>query len=192
MSKPRDHYVTDRVGAVGLARLFSNLVSPPVIFALLGLLLAWYELPFWPALFWSAVFGLFASLLPILFVLMLLRNDHIEELHMSNTAERQLPYLVAGGSSFLALALILLFDGPELLRCLSLFNVVMLALIGLINSYWLISFHATGATAMLLVVWIVFGPPVFAPLLFVDLSVLAALGLWDLQEKVEASARAVA
>lgn len=39
---------------------------------------------------------------------------------------------------------------------------------------------------------IVFGPPVFAPLLFVDLSVLAALGLWDLQEKVEAEQPAVA
>lgn len=29
-----------------------------------------------------------------------------------------------------------------------------------------------------------YGPPVFAPLLFVDLAVLAALGLWDLQVKV--------
>jgi len=29
-----------------------------------------------------------------------------------------------------------------------------------------------------------YGPPVFAPLLFVDLSVLAALGLWDLHAKL--------
>jgi len=29
-----------------------------------------------------------------------------------------------------------------------------------------------------------YGPPVFAPLLFVDLAVLAALGLWDLQAKL--------
>jgi hypothetical protein len=32
-----------------------------------------------------------------------------------------------------------------------------------------------------------YGPPVFAPLLFADLAVLAALGLWDLQAKVHAS-----
>jgi len=31
-----------------------------------------------------------------------------------------------------------------------------------------------------------YGPPVFAPLLFVDLAVLAALGLWDLHAKVHA------
>lgn len=32
-----------------------------------------------------------------------------------------------------------------------------------------------------------YGPPVFAPLLFVDLAVLAALGLWDLHAKLEAA-----
>ena len=32
---------------------------------------------------------------------------------------------------------------------------------------------------------VVFGPPVFAPLLFVDLSVLAAIGLWDLDAKFD-------
>lgn len=32
-----------------------------------------------------------------------------------------------------------------------------------------------------------YGPPVFAPLLFVDLAVLAALGLWDLEVKMDGS-----
>ncbi len=32
---------------------------------------------------------------------------------------------------------------------------------------------------------IIFGAPVFAPLLFIDLALLAALGLWDVQTKVE-------
>lgn len=30
-----------------------------------------------------------------------------------------------------------------------------------------------------------YGPPVYAPLLFVDLSVLAVLGLWDLHAKLQ-------
>lgn len=33
-----------------------------------------------------------------------------------------------------------------------------------------------------------YGPPVFAPLLFVDLAVLAALGLWDLHAKLDEGA----
>lgn len=34
---------------------------------------------------------------------------------------------------------------------------------------------------------IIFGAPIFAPLLFADLAVLAALGLWDLQAKLAAA-----
>jgi len=33
-----------------------------------------------------------------------------------------------------------------------------------------------------------YGPPVFAPLLFVDIAALAALGLWDLAAKLPPSA----
>lgn len=32
---------------------------------------------------------------------------------------------------------------------------------------------------------ILYGAPPFAPLLFVDLAVLAALGIWDVREKVD-------
>jgi len=156
--KPRDHFVADRVGGVRLARLFSNVVSPPVMFAVLGLLLALRELPFWPALAWAAVYGFFVSLAPILFVLYMLHSGRILELHMSNTAERHLPYLVAVLSSLAVLGIVFLFKGPSLLRCLALFNVVTLVILGVINARWLVSFHATAATAMATTVGIVFGP----------------------------------
>lgn len=51
----------------------------------------------------------------------------------------------------------LVFDGPELLRCLTLFNAIELALLGLINVVWLISIHATGIMATMLLVGLVFG-----------------------------------
>ena len=163
--KPRDLFVADRVGGVRLARLFSNVVSPPVMFAVLGLALAWRELPFWPAVGWAAVYGFFVSLTPILFVLYLLRSGRILELHMSNTAERHLPYLVAVVSSLIVLALFLLFEGPGLLRCLALFNVVTLVILGVINARWLVSFHATAAMAMATIMGFVFGTATGAALL---------------------------
>jgi hypothetical protein len=97
MLKPRDHHAVDRVGMVRVARHFSNVVSPPVMFAVLGLTLALHVLPVLPALLWAAVYGFFVSLAPILFVLYLLRTGRIAELHMSDTRERHLPYLVAAG-----------------------------------------------------------------------------------------------
>lgn len=158
MTGPRDHHAIDRVGLVRLARLFSNIVSPPVMFAVLGLLLAWHVLSPLPALLWAAVYGFFVSLAPILFVLYLLRTGRIVELHMSNTQERHLPYLVAILGSLVVIALLRLFDGPQLLVCLALFNLVTLFSIGLINLRWLISFHAAAAMAMDTIVALVFGP----------------------------------
>ncbi|MDX1664974.1 MAG: hypothetical protein R3272_14380 [Candidatus Promineifilaceae bacterium] len=172
--KPRDHDITDRVGGVRVGRLFSNLVSPPVMFALLALALAWAELPFWTGLAWAAVFGFFISLLPILFIAYLLHTGRVGELHMSNTQERRLPYLVTMCGSFLVLGLLVIFDGPPLLRCLALLNIFTLVSLMLVNSHWLISFHATGAASSVMVIGLVFGIVTalyFLPLLFLVILV---------------------
>jgi membrane-associated phospholipid phosphatase len=157
MAKPLDHYVEHRTGTVRTARLFSNIVSPPVMFAILGLAFSLYERPSLNGLLWAAVYGFFVSLLPILFVLYLLKTGRIAELHMSNTGERHIPYLSAVLSAGIAFGLISFFDGPELLRCLTIFNMIELTSLGIINAFWLISLHATGIMATFLLVGLVFG-----------------------------------
>ena len=157
MAKPLDHYEEHRTGTVKAARLFSNIVSPPVLFALLGLAFALYERPSLNGLLWAAVYGFFVSLLPILIVLYLLKTGRIAELHMSNTGERHIPYISAVLSAGIAFALISFFDGPELLRCLTIFNMIELAALGIINTFWLISLHSTGIMATFLLVGLVFG-----------------------------------
>lgn len=157
MDRPLDQRAADRHGQVRAARLFSNIVSPPVMFALVGLALALHELPFWRALAWAALYGFIVSLVPILFILFLLRTGRIAELHMSSTRERHLPYLSAIFCAVLAYLLINLANGPALMRCLTLFNIVELVMLAIINVFWLISIHATGITATLMIVGLVFG-----------------------------------
>ncbi len=157
MAKPLDHYEEQRTGTVKAARLFSNVVSPPVLFALLGLAFALYERPSLNGLLWAAVYGFFVSLLPILIVLYLLKTGRIAELHMSNTGERHIPYISAVLSAGIAFLLITFFDGPELLRCLTIFNMIELSTLGVINAFWLIRMHATGVMATFLLVGLVFG-----------------------------------
>jgi len=157
MSKPLDHYEEHRTGTVKAARLFSNIVSPPVLFALLGLAFALYERPSLNGLFWAALYGFFVSLLPILIVLYLLKTGRIAELHMSNTGERHIPYISAVLSAGIAFLIITFFDGPELLRCLTIFNMIELSILGIINAFWLISMHSTGIMATFLLVGLVFG-----------------------------------
>lgn len=157
MSSPRDWHASDRTGLTRAARLFSNIVSPPVIFAVMGLILSLYSLPLPQALTWAAIYGLFVSLLPILFVLWALATGRVAELHMSDTGERQLPYIVAVVCAIFFLIIVNFADGPELLRCLGIFNVVALSALALINTRWLISFHATAISAAWFIIALVFG-----------------------------------
>ncbi len=158
MKRPRDWHPEARIGRVGLARFFSNVVSPPVMFAVLGLLFALAERPTWGGFLWAAVYGLLVSLTPILLVLYLLRTGRIRELHMSDRRERRLPYVASVVTAGLMLGLLLTLNGPELLRCLAIFNVLELAALAVINDFWLISIHATGITSTVLLSWLVLGP----------------------------------
>lgn len=157
MSKPRDHHVHHRIGAVKAARLFSNIVSPPVMFAVLGLAFSLRELPFWPGFGYAAAYGLMVSLAPILVILYLLKTGHIAELHMSNTRERHIPYLSAIVCTGLAYLLFVTLNAPELLRCLTLFNIIELIVLSIINFFFLISIHATGIMAVFVLVGLVYG-----------------------------------
>lgn len=154
---PRDWSPDARFGAVRTARIFSNFVSPPVMFAIIGMALALFAAPNWRGLAWGIVYGLLISLAPILFVLFMLRTGRIAELHMSNTRERHLPYLVSVFCGLLVLLLDWLFHGPDLLRCLAWFNVIELAALGIINIFWLISIHATAMASTVMIAWLVFG-----------------------------------
>ncbi|WP_374689589.1 phosphatase PAP2 family protein [Promineifilum sp.] len=157
MRVPRDTHKADRVGSVRLARHLSNIISPPTMFAATGFALGVYERPFWPGVGWAVLYGLFSVLSPMFVVLFLLRTGRIGELHMSATNERHIPYLsglISGGAAY---ALLALMDGPQLLRCLAIMNLITLGALGLINTRWLISIHATAAAATWLIASLVFG-----------------------------------
>lgn len=157
MSSPLDQQEHNRTGLVHAGRLFSNFVSPPVIFAVMGLALSLKILPLEKALPWAAIYGFVVSLLPIIFVLWLLKTGRINELHMSDTRERHLPYLIAVACGLFVYSLVTLFDGPQLLKCLAVFNIITLAVLAVINVKWLISFHATAIAAAWAIIGLVFG-----------------------------------
>ncbi len=171
---PRDLLVQNRIGLVRTARIYSNIVSPPVMFAVLGLAFGLYALPGWMGFFWASVYGLLVSLAPILVVLYLLRSGRIAELHMSNTRERNIPYLSAILFAAIAYTLIAGFEGPELLQCLALFNVIELVALAAINHFWLVSLHATGAMASAILAGLVFG---WSISLFVGLPLVVSVSV---------------
>ena len=170
MNLPRDHDTLSTVGWVRTARLFSNIVSPPVIFATLGLALSLKELPSLEGLLWAAIYGFWVSLAPILFIVILLKTGRISDLHMNTRKERRWPYLISFLGAVIALAFIIIFDGPELLYCLAITGVITLGFLALITNFWMISIHATSMAAATLISGLVFG--LFAAILLLPLLIL--------------------
>lgn len=137
-------------------KLFSHIVSPPVIFAVLGFILAWTELPFWPGLMWGVIYGVLVSLIPVLYVVYLLQTGRVQTISMTKE-ERRWPYLVAVVFSCIASAVVYFGNGPHLLLCVSYINILGLAAMGAINMVWQISNHATAIASTAVVIGTIFG-----------------------------------
>ena len=177
-SQPLDLTARSSEAAVRIARVYSDVVSPMAVFAALGFAVALVSLPLWTGLVWGTLHGVLVSLVPILFILYLLKTGQIADLHMRNRRERNLPYFVGTGSSLVALIVAHLFGAPHLLQTLLVSNVTGLALLGLINTVWQISSHVASVTSAVLFAGFAFGPLVgiaLAP--FIAFTFLARLFL---------------
>jgi len=172
MNQPKDYSAATTIGWVRVARIFSNVVSPPVIIALLGLALSLKELPNLQGLMWALLFGFWVSLMPILLVVYLLKTGRITDLHMNTRRERRLPYITGVVGALVALLVIEIFSGPDLLRCLAIYSVIALSFMAIITHYWMISIHASSVTAATIIAGLVFG--LWIALLLLPLVVLVS------------------
>jgi hypothetical protein len=127
------------------------------VFAMLGFAVAWLASPFWPGLGWGMLHGVLVSLVPILFMIYLLKSGRIADIHIRHRSERHLPYLVGTLCSLLALVLVQVLGGPELLRTLLISNVAGLAALGAVNAFWQISSHLASITSAVLFAGFAFG-----------------------------------
>ena len=142
---------------IKLARIVSNLISPPMVFAVLGFILSFSALPNWQGLVWGAVYGFFISLSPLLVVIYMYRKGRVKDLHISDTRQRRIPYLVSFSGALITFLLLQQYDGPENLSFLALSNVFGLGVLGIINNYWLISNHMASITSLVLILGLEFG-----------------------------------
>ena len=159
-TQPLDLGARSRDAVVRAARVYSDIFSPMSVFAMLGFAVSQVGTTFWAGLAWGLLHGVLVSLVPILFILYLLKTGRIADLHMMNRRERHWPYLVGTVTSLLALALVRLLGGPHLLQTLLVCNVAGLALLGLINAFWQVSSHVASITSAVLFSGFAFGPAV--------------------------------
>lgn len=138
---------------------------------------------------WGVVYGLLVSLFPILVVLTMLKFGFVEELHMSNTRERRIPYLAAilGGLASWVLAAVYQLEVHFL--HLAIFTVLNLVLLFLITLFWLISMHTAGAAAFSALLGAMWG---WLPATVIGLPVLVSVTAARLYLRRHSPAQAIA
>ena len=112
-------------GLIGKVRLFTNIVSPPVIYIVLGYAVALHQMPNLAGFGWGTLYALMIALLPLLYVVWLLHTGRIQDINMTKK-QRNIPYLVAVISAAIMGLIVWFGNGPRYLFHLTLLNVSLL------------------------------------------------------------------
>ncbi|MCA9884724.1 MAG: hypothetical protein KC708_17215 [Anaerolineae bacterium] len=166
--------------SVSWARIVSDLISPPVVWAVVGLVVGLTYGSTLPAgAFWGLIFGIFVCWLPLLFVALMVWRGRISDIHMQHRHERIMPMIVTIASSFLALWLVETRDAPPVFVLLTLIALVQISLMLIITLFWQISMHTMSITAATIAVSTMFST--MSGLLLVPLIVLVAAARLELK-----------
>ena len=142
-----------------MARLVSELLSPPPILAVVALVVAWDSSPT-PAMaiLWGGVGAVSASVLPYALILRGVRRGQLTDRNISLREQRVRFGAVAMASILTGLAVLAAFDAPAELVALQASVAVGVACGWVVTLWWKISVHAAIAAGAATVLLLVFGP----------------------------------
>jgi membrane-associated phospholipid phosphatase len=139
------------------AKVISDVISPPVVSAVMGVAVALTSAPDGETAFvWGVVYIGLVCLLPALFVVFMVMTGRITDVHVRLRRQRLLPFSV----SILCTAaawLILREMNAGLMTGIAAITLVEIVVLLLVTLVWQISVHAMTITTAVVVVGLVFG-----------------------------------
>jgi hypothetical protein len=156
-----------------LARLITNVFAPAQVVGVLLIVVALHSTQtVTAAVDWSLLTVGIAVLIPFAYVLRGVRRRHLTDIHVGQREQRSPPLLVAIGSIFVSLALLVVLGAPrELVALVAAMTAGLLATL-LVTLVWKISMHAAVSGGAVVILALVFGPAWLAT------GVLAGLVGW--------------
>ncbi len=141
------------------ARLVSILLSPPPVWALMAVPVALRDAEtVAQGLLNAGIYVLFVSLLPMLYVVLMVRRGHISSLDMPLREQRRRPFLVSIGCTALAWWILHSSNAPGVMPFFALCSLALIAAIALITLTWQISMHMMSITGVMVAAYAFFGP----------------------------------
>jgi hypothetical protein len=109
------------------------------------------------ALTWSSLYILLADLLPLAYLVRLVRQGKVGDLHVAIRDQRLRPLMVMLACMALAFAAAIALGAPRPLSVFLGLGLVQGVLLTVVTVFWQISFHAAAAAAMVCAVAVVYG-----------------------------------
>lgn len=129
------------------ARWVSDVISPPVVWVVVSLMVAVAFSDSLPeALYWAGLYSLFVCILPVMFIFYSVYTGEIGDIHMQYRHERYKPLFITIVANFLALGLLHVQGAPVAMKLLAMMSLIEVAIISFITLYWQISMHAMAIT----------------------------------------------
>ena len=156
-----------------VARIITELLAPVPVATILLFVVAWHSTHS-PAraLVWGGVSALFATLVPLLYLLRGVRRRQFTDRHVRLREQRPLAFLVGIASLLIGLALMVVLGAPrELLALVAAMGVGLIVSL-LVTLLWKISVHVAVVAGAVVILVLVFGP------LLLILGPLVALVGW--------------
>lgn len=148
------------------ARLVSDLLSPPVVWAAMAFPIAFRDAQSrQQAVTWALVYSALVCVLPMVYVALMVRRGSITDLHMGVREQRIRPFIVSLVCTVFAWWVLRLMGAPPVVPLFALFSVVQIAVMALITLVWQISVHAMSITGAAVAAFAFFGPLWALPIL---------------------------
>lgn len=136
------------------ARFITEVFAPAPVAACLLMVAAWHA----AALVWGAVSLVFASLLPIAYVLFGVRRQRLSDRHVAVRHQRRGPLAVGIGCVLLGLVVLKVGGAPAVLVALLAAMLAGLATSLVVTVFWKVSIHAAVVAGSEAILVLLFGP----------------------------------
>jgi membrane-associated phospholipid phosphatase len=153
----------------GWARTLSDVLSPPLVWAVTALAVAAQGAESTgAALGGAALYGVLVCLAPALYIGYMVWRGHITDIHIRERSQRLRPFLVTMLGALTAFGLLTVLKAPPLLPTLALFSIVQVGVMCAITLVWQISMHTMSIAGAVVIAGGLYGLPVglaLAPLI---------------------------
>ncbi len=142
------------------AKIVSDVLSPPVVWIALSLIVSWNaSATFGEGLYWAFIYSFFVCIMPVAFIVYQLYTGEIGDIHMQYRHERYKPLAITVVSTVVAWAILHALRAPMVVELLAIMSLVDVAIISVITLYWQISMHAMAITGATMAIGIIFNTP---------------------------------